>query len=92
MAEGVDAGRLERLKSPIGLPIGGVTPEEIAVSIVAEIIQVKRLSREDKRTRNRSDVDFDVLKRLAEETEEPKAVGHGSGARKDRRRAGPARK
>ena len=74
LAEGVDAGRLERLKSPIGLPIGGVTPEEIAVSIVAEIIQVKRLSREDKRTRNRSDVDFDVLKRLAEETEEPKAV------------------
>ncbi len=74
LAEGYDPERLARLKSPIGLAIGGVTPEEIAISILAEIIQVKRLSREDKRVRNRSDLDFDVLKRLAQETEEPKAV------------------
>lgn len=74
LSEGCDEGRLSRLHSPIGLNIGGVTPEEIAVSIIAEIIQVKRLSREDKREKNRSDLDFDVLKRLSEETGEPKAV------------------
>lgn len=74
LEEGYDPERLGRLKSPIGLPIGGVTPEEIAISIMAEIIQVKRLSREDKRVKNRSDLDFDVLKKLAEETAEPKAV------------------
>ena len=74
LAEGYDAGRLERLKSPIGLNIGGVTPEEIAISIIAEVISVKRLSREDKRVHSRSDVDFEVLKRLSEEADVPKAV------------------
>ena len=33
------AEQLKRVHSPIGLPIGGETPEEIAVSIVAELIQ-----------------------------------------------------
>jgi len=86
LAEGYDAGRLSRLKSPIGLKIGAVTPEEIAISILAEVIEVKRLSREDKRVKNCSDLDFDVLRTLAGETEVPKAVvtvisSHGSSPR-----------
>ncbi len=32
---------ISRVHSPIGLPIGGQTPEEIAVSIVAELISVR---------------------------------------------------
>jgi xanthine dehydrogenase accessory factor len=33
---------LERVRTPIGLDIGAETPEEIAVSIIAEIIQTRR--------------------------------------------------
>jgi len=40
--EGVPAEKLERVHSPIGLDIGALTPEEIAVSIVAEMIAVRR--------------------------------------------------
>lgn len=39
---GVPADRLEAVRAPIGLPIGAETPEEIAVSILAEIIAVRR--------------------------------------------------
>jgi len=41
-AEGVSAQWLERVHSPVGLDIGALTPEEIAVSIVAEMIAVRR--------------------------------------------------
>ena len=39
---GAPPDRLARLKAPAGLDIGAVTPEEIAVSILAEIIQHRR--------------------------------------------------
>jgi len=39
---GAPADRLSRLKAPAGLDIGAVTPQEIAVSILAEIIQHRR--------------------------------------------------
>jgi xanthine dehydrogenase accessory factor len=41
LQEGVDRKALERVHAPIGLPIGGETPQEIGVSIVAEMIQVR---------------------------------------------------
>jgi xanthine dehydrogenase accessory factor len=37
--QGLDELALARLRSPIGLDIGGRTPEETAISIVAEIVQ-----------------------------------------------------
>ena len=41
--EGYSPELLQRLHSPIGLAIGAVTPEEIAVSILAEIVRERRL-------------------------------------------------
>lgn len=41
--EGISRERLEKVHMPIGLEIGAVTPEEIAVAIVAEAIHVRRL-------------------------------------------------
>ena len=38
---GASEGELERLRSPIGLDLGAATPEETAVSILAEVIAVR---------------------------------------------------
>ncbi len=40
--EGIPQERIDKVYSPIGLNIGAETPEEIAVAIMAEIIQVKK--------------------------------------------------
>jgi xanthine dehydrogenase accessory factor len=44
LTAGVPASALDRVKTPIGLPIGADTPAEIAVSVVAELIQTRRLA------------------------------------------------
>lgn len=58
--EGYDAERISRIFTPIGLHIGAVTPEEIAISIMAEVISRKRLGDGPKRI-NRSELDLEVL-------------------------------
>ncbi len=45
--EGVPAHLFERVHAPIGLDIGAVTPEEIAVSITAELIALRRHAASD---------------------------------------------
>jgi xanthine dehydrogenase accessory factor len=41
-ARGVAPERLAKLKAPAGLDLGAITPDEIAISIVAEIVAVRR--------------------------------------------------
>jgi xanthine dehydrogenase accessory factor len=41
-ADGISEEALKRVYAPIGLDLGGPTPEEIAVSILAEVITVRR--------------------------------------------------
>ncbi|MFH1662983.1 MAG: XdhC/CoxI family protein [Chloroflexota bacterium] len=41
-AKGITQQQLDRVHAPIGLSIHAQTPEEIAISIIAEIIQVRR--------------------------------------------------
>jgi xanthine dehydrogenase accessory factor len=40
-AAGLDLSQFPLIHTPIGLDIGGKTPEELALSIIAEIIAVK---------------------------------------------------
>lgn len=39
---GIEPTKVDRVRAPAGLDLGAVTPEEIALSILAEIIQVRR--------------------------------------------------
>ena len=41
LADGIDGELLQRVHTPIGIEIEAETPEEIAISIAAEIIKVK---------------------------------------------------
>lgn len=42
LAEGFESTRLDRVKAPAGLDLGAITPEEIAMSILAEITMERR--------------------------------------------------
>lgn len=64
LAEGYDAERLDRVCTPIGLPIGAATPAEIAISILSQIIEHKRLKSAGTRLINHSDLDVAVIEEL----------------------------
>ncbi|OAF16257.1 XdhC family protein [Bradyrhizobium neotropicale] len=42
IAEGANAGAIDSVKAPAGLDLGAITPEEIAMSILAEITRERR--------------------------------------------------
>jgi xanthine dehydrogenase accessory factor len=78
MAEdGFGEDSIAGLRSPIGLPIGALSPTEIAISILAEVIQVRRLSqhgplKSDQAGENQADME--LLGFLSREGREAAAV------------------
>ena len=53
-AKGIEASYLERVHAPIGLNIGADNPEEISISVVAELIMERRLGKVRRTRRKRS--------------------------------------
>lgn len=68
--EGFEEDRLERVCTPIGLSIGAVTPEEISISILAQLIARKRLGGHIL-AQEATDTEYFVLKYLSENVGNP---------------------
>lgn len=73
--EGYSSSKIEKIYTPIGLNIGAVTPEEIAISILAELISVKRIGKlvvkgERIKVNNSSELNKEVLEALAKNQNE----------------------
>lgn len=68
---GYDAERIERIHAPIGLKIGAQTPAEIALSIMAEVVSVKRKG--SKNTRWLSG-DLELIESVATKAFIPEAI------------------
>lgn len=73
--EGYDPDRLAKICTPIGLDIGAITPAEIAVSILSEVIAYRRKPEHGAPGRfcADSDLELSTLEYLAE-NRDPKAV------------------
>lgn len=56
---GISEEKIAQVHNPIGLPIKGVTPPEIAVSILAELILTKRTKKTDGKVQ--TELDYEVL-------------------------------
>ena len=74
--EGYDAELLNEMCSPIGFRIGGITPMEITISIISQVIAKKRLGVTDmidcqnaKKRKNYSDIDMQVLENFQRKIE-----------------------
>ncbi len=63
LLEGYESEVIESLRAPIGLEIGAVTPDEIAFSIVAQLIQQRRVGVVKKA--NWPEFDLEVLEELS---------------------------
>lgn len=77
--EGYSQENLDKVCSPIGLDIGAITPEEIAFSIIAQVIKYRRLNNTINNINNHSkstwpDFEQDVLMELCKEDNSPKSI------------------
>ena len=66
--EGYDRERIARVHAPIGLPIGAVTPAEIAVSIAAELIAARHAQPAVAGLLPQQNTDLDALAFLADDS------------------------
>ncbi|MCC5908901.1 MAG: XdhC family protein [Clostridiaceae bacterium] len=77
--EGYSTEELNRVNTPIGLDIGAITPEEIAISIIAEVISFRRRNRNKGSSKtnkgfNWPEFDLEVMQEIVKEKEDPKAL------------------
>ncbi len=77
--EGYSQETLNKVNAPIGLDIGAVTPDEIAISIISQVIKYRRLGDPSKAIAkpiktNWPDFDPDILNELCKEEDSPKAL------------------
>lgn len=77
--EGFSQESLDAVNSPIGFAIGGVTPEEIAFSIIAEVISYRRfanirIENGTNKKYNWPEFDPDVISELSKDDDSPKAI------------------
>ncbi|AFA49081.1 XdhC family protein [Acetobacterium woodii] len=77
--EGFSQEQLDSVNSPIGFSIGAVTPDEIAFSIIAEVISYRRFSNFKKensinKKQHWPEYDPDVINELATDDDSPKAI------------------
>jgi len=79
--EGYSEELLEKMCSPIGFNIGGITPSEIAISIIAQIIALRRLGTTNMvlaasalKNVDYSDMDDMVLQKIASGNEKRMAI------------------
>jgi len=76
LKEGYSQESMDSVNSPIGLDIGAVTPEEIAIAIIAEVIGYRRKRGGVKSTEkfNLPEFDEEVIQLLASYINEPMAL------------------
>jgi xanthine dehydrogenase accessory factor len=79
LSEGYTEEQLTSVNAPIGLEIGAVTPEEIAFSIISQVIKYRRLGDISNATTkpiktNWPEFDHEVLTELCKEENSPKAT------------------
>ena len=66
--EGYDRERISRIHAPIGLSIGAVTPAEIAVSILAELIAARHALPAGEGVLPQQNTDLDALRFLSDDS------------------------
>jgi len=54
LQKGYEASKLVKVKCPIGLPIGGKSPQEVAISFAAELVQIQNESLKSSHTQAKS--------------------------------------
>lgn len=76
ISEGYEKEGLDKISSPIGLDIGAVTPEEIAIAIIAQVISYRRagLDKTKPSKFNWPEFDIEVIKEASQESEIPRAL------------------
>ncbi|MFA5523539.1 MAG: XdhC/CoxI family protein [Tissierellales bacterium] len=78
-SEGYSKELIDSINSPIGLEIGAVTPDEIAISIIAEVISYRRargktISKESNVKFNWPEFDESIVEEMSRDSEIPRAL------------------